>query len=62
MRSVATGSPANINIKKFDIQDIGSRVGGLFDVTSSIPLNRDEIEAEHFRVSKRDQLLKDFWK
>ena len=23
---------------------------------------RDEIEAEHFRVSKRDQLLKDFWK
>jgi hypothetical protein len=49
MRSVATGSPANINIKKFDIQDIGSRVGGLFDVTSSIPLNRDEIEAEFER-------------
>ena len=49
MRSVATGSPANINIKKFDIQDIGTRVGGLFDVTSSTPLNRDEVEAEFER-------------
>ncbi len=42
IRSVAKN--ANINIKKFKIEDIGNRVAGLFEVDST--LNREEIELD----------------